>query len=70
MNSRHPAGFVEQALVKVFSRGDRTVRSVAEDLNVNYHTLKNWMKSKSVDKVGVKATKEKRLQDWGAEEQL
>ena len=70
MNSRHPAGFVEQALVKVFSRGDRTVRSVAEDLNVNYHTLKNWMKSKSVDKVGVKAPKEKRPQDWGAEEQL
>src|SRR5450756_1714067 len=70
MNSRHPAGFVEQALVQVFSRGDRTVRSVAEDLNVNYHTLKNWMKSKSVDKVGVKATKEKRPQDWGAEEQL
>jgi len=70
MNSRRPEGFIEQALVKVFSRGDRTVRSVAEDLNVNYHTLKNWMKSKSVDKVGVKATKEKRPQDWGAEEQL
>jgi len=34
MNSRHAAGFIEQALVKVFSRGDRSVRSVAEDLNV------------------------------------
>jgi transposase-like protein len=70
MNSRHAAGFMEQALVKVYSRGHRTVRSVAEDLNVNYHTLKNWMKSKSADKVGVKAVREKRPQDWGAEEQL
>jgi hypothetical protein len=70
MNSRHAAGFIEQALVKVYSRGDRTVRSVAEDLNVNYHTLKNWMKSKSVEKVGGKAIKEKRPQDWSAEEQL
>ena len=46
MNARHPEGFIEQALVKVYTRGERTVRSVAEDLNVNYHTLKSWMKSK------------------------
>jgi transposase-like protein len=70
MNSRHSEGFMEQALVKVYSRGDRTVRSVAEDLNVNYHTLKNWMKGKLVDKVGVKAIKERRPADWSAEEQL
>ena len=70
MNSRHSAGFMEQALVKVYSRGHRTVRSVADDLNVNYHTLKNWMKRESVDKFAVKAIKEKRPQDWSAEEQL
>jgi transposase-like protein len=70
MNSRHAAGFIEQALVKVYSRGDRTVRSVAEDLNVNYHTLKNWMKREPVAKRGVKSIKEKRPQDWSAEEQL
>ena len=70
MNSRHAEGFIEQALVKVYSRGDRTVRSVAEDLNVNYHTLKNWMKSESVIKRSEKVVKEKRPQDWSAEEQL
>jgi hypothetical protein len=70
MNSTYPEGFIEQALVKVFSRGKRSVRLVAEDLNVNYHTLKNWMKRPSVDKLGVKMIKEKRPQDWGAEEQL
>ena len=70
MKSKYSEAFIEQALVKVFSRGDRTVQSVAEDLNVNYHTVKNWMKRKVVGKLNVLATKEKRPQDWSAEEQL
>jgi transposase-like protein len=70
VNSKYPEGFIEQALVKVFSRGDRSVRSVAEDLNVNYHTVKYWMKRKAVDKMGQRPLKDKRPQDWGAEEQL
>ena len=40
MKSRYSEPFVEQARVEVLSRGDRTIRSVAEDLNVNHHTLK------------------------------
>jgi transposase-like protein len=47
MTAKHSEAFIEQALVKVFSRGDRSIRSVAEDLNVNHHTLKYWMKNKS-----------------------
>jgi hypothetical protein len=70
MKSTYAEGFMEQALVKVFSRGERTVRSIAEDLNVNYHTLKNWMKSESVSKHGAKLVKQRRPQDWSAEEQL
>jgi type I site-specific restriction-modification system R (restriction) subunit len=70
MATKHSAAFIEQALVKVFSRGDRPIKSVAEDLNVNHHTLKCWMKNKSVTKRDVSAAKEKRPQDWTAEEQL
>jgi hypothetical protein len=70
MKSTYAEGFMEQALAKVFSRGNHSVRSVAEDLNVNYFTLKNWMKRKSVDKLAVKAIREKRPQDWSAQEQL
>jgi transposase-like protein len=62
--------FIEQALTKIYSRGDRTVQSVADELNVSYHTAKNWMKRKVVEHVGVTAIKEKRPQDWSAEEQL
>ena len=49
MKSTYTEAFVEQSLVKLFSCGDRTIRSVADDLSVNYHTLKNWMKRKTKD---------------------
>ena len=70
MKSTYTEAFVEQALVKLFSRGDRTIRSVADDLSVNYHTLKNWMKRKTKDNGSEAVNKEKRPQDWRAEEQL
>jgi len=70
MGSRYSEAFIEQALSKVYLRKGRTVKSVSEELNVNYHTVKNWMKRKEVSAVGVLATKERRPQDWSAEQQL
>jgi transposase-like protein len=67
---KYPEAFIEQALVKVFSRGQRSVNAVAADLNVNHHTLKYWMKNKSVTAGDLPAVKEKRPQDWTVEEQL
>ena len=69
MGIRYSEAFIEQALYKVYSRGERTVKSVAEELNINCHTVKNWMKRKAVGTVGV-VTKERRPQDWTAEQQL
>ena len=70
MKAVYSKAFFEQALVKVFTRGDRTVSSVADDLNMNCHTLKNWMKRGTVSQSNELVTKEKRPQDWSAEEQL
>ena len=70
MAAQYSKSFIEQALIKAFSRGDRTVTSVAEELNVNHHTLRYWMKNKPVTKRSVTAAKEKRPQDWTVEEQL
>lgn len=68
--STYSAAFKEQALRKVLSRGDRTVQSVADELNVSVFTIKNWMK-RSVDKNVARApAKEKRPQDWSLREQL
>ena len=69
MAAQYSKSFIEQALIKAFSRGDRTITSVAEELNINHHTLRYWMKKKPVTE-SVSATKEKRPQDWTVEEQL
>jgi transposase-like protein len=70
MTAKYSEAFIEQALYKVYSRGDQTVKAIADELNVRHHTLKYWMKVKSLDKKDVAAAKEKRPQDWTAEEQL
>ena len=70
MKQKYTEAFIEQAVVKLLSRGDRTVREVALDLNVNYHTAKNWIKRGLPDTVGAASKKEKRPQDWTAQEQL
>ena len=70
MGLRYSEAFIEQALFKVYSRGGRTVQSVADDLNVNCHTVKNWMKRKESSAAVLSATKERRPQDWTAEQQL
>lgn len=61
-------GFKQQALFKVFSRGDKTIRDVAEELNLNRYTLKGWMRM-SVSKTE-KKTMAKRPIDWSLEERL
>ena len=70
MTAKHTEAFIEQALVKAFSRGTRTITAVADELNVNHHTLRYWMSKKSVVKNAVKTAQEKRPQDWTAGEQL
>lgn len=43
--SRHSAKFREQALAKARARGQRTVESVADELNLSVHTLKGWLRT-------------------------
>jgi len=68
--STYSAAFKEQALSKVLSRGDRTVQSVADELNVSVFTLKNWMKTIVPKERKLSLVAEKRPQDWSREEQL
>ena len=70
MGIRYSEAFIEQALFKVYSRGERTVKLVAVELKINHHTLKNWMKRKKSSAIGVSVKKERRPQDWNAEQQL
>ena len=70
MKTNYSEAFIEQALAKLLSRGKRTVREVALELNVSYHTAKNWMKRGHPDRAGTSVGKEKRPQDWSSSEQL
>lgn len=68
---RYSAGFKEQALVKVYSRGNnQSMQSVADELNINLTTLKTWMKQSEQDINKPAPPKSKRPEDWSPEDRL
>jgi transposase-like protein len=70
VKSTYSAAFKEQALSKVLSRGNRTVKSVADELNISIFTLKNWITKMVRKDAKVELQKERRPQDWSLREQL
>ena len=44
MTTRYTKAFKEQAVEKVLQRGHKTINSIADELNVNHYTLKNWLR--------------------------
>lgn len=61
--------FREQALAKVYNRGDRTIQAIADESNLSIHTLKNWM-SNAAPTDSPKPKTAKRPQEWRPEERL
>ena len=62
--------FRQQARKRVYARGKRSIREVAEDLNMSLGTLRNWMRDDS-SKPQVKAgLQSKRPQDWSLTDRL
>ncbi len=70
MKTNYTDAFRQQALQKAYSRGSRTVISVAEELNMNHWTLKNWMTSKNKNKVKQGNSTSKSPANWGSAERL
>ena len=70
MQAEYFESFKEQALAKVFRRGNRTIDSVAEELNLSVFTLKGWMKKMKRNEQNRTLRKEKRPEDWRSEERL
>lgn len=62
--------FREQALRKVYGRGRRTIRSIADELNTNHFTLKNGMKREPEGSREGAVILEQRPQAWSLEERL
>ncbi len=62
--------FRQQALEKVYTRDSRPIRSVADDLNMSYGTLRNWMKADKNSSQAKAGLRSKRPNDWGLAERL
>lgn len=63
MKSSYTVAFREQAIEKVLQRGDKTIQTVADELNVNHYTLKNWLKTTRREAMSKPPTS-KRPNDW------
>jgi transposase-like protein len=69
--TRYSEDFKEQALAKVYSRGNnQTIQDVANDLNLCLQTLKTWMKKTKLDSSRGQQSKSIRLQDLRPEDRL
>jgi hypothetical protein len=51
--NQHTTEFKEQALIKARARGDRTLDSVAAELNMSLGTLKGWLKRSDHPRAGL-----------------
>lgn len=70
MKTEYTPVFREQALAKVFSRGARNVQSVAAELNMSYHTLKNWMREEKKKTLLQSEPGPRRPGEWSAAERF
>ena len=69
MKSSYTKAFKEQAIEKVLQRGHKTIQTMADELNVNHYTLKNWLKTYR-PKSMPETTMNKRPQDRSTEERF
>lgn len=70
MKSNYTPGFKEQAVEKALLRGRRSLKSVANELNISHWTLKNWLKSMPVADLKTTQHQSKRPREWTLQERL
>lgn len=61
-------GFKEQAVQKALTRGSKTMKTIAQELNVGYSTLERWIRD--YKEMNPDKDKSQRPQDWTKEEQF
>ena len=66
-NTVYDSSIRDAALAKVFARGSRSICEVADELGINFYTLKKWMsQSKQIGKQGATPGKPSRPGDLSA----
>lgn len=69
MQTRYSEEFKEQALSKVLQRGDKSIQSIADELNISAFTLKGWLK-RTRSNSPTKTMKQQRPKDWTREQRF
>lgn len=69
MKPKYNEAFREQAIQKLLQRGDKTISCIAEELNINVFTLKNWLKQYRPQTMSENKTTKRPL-DWPPAERL
>ena len=69
MKSSYTEAFKEQAVEKVLQREHKTIQTIADELNVNHFTLKNWLKTYKRGSMS-KEPASKRPEDWNTEQRF
>jgi transposase-like protein len=67
---QYSESFRQQALEKVYTRDSRSIRSVADDLNMSFGTLRNWMKADKNNSQTWSGQRSRRPKDWSLSERL
>ena len=67
---QYSESFRQQALEKVYTRDSRSIRSVADDLNMSFWTLRNWMKADKNNSSARVGKQSRRPNDWSLAERL
>jgi transposase-like protein len=68
--SRYPQAFKEEVVRKMLTRGNRTIADMAAELNVPYHSVRNWLRNPKMTDLNRLAGGEKRPQEWSAQQRL
>ncbi len=68
--SRYSQAFKEEVVRKMLTRGNRTIADMAAELNVPYHSVRNWLRNPKMAHLQRPSRGEKRPQEWTAEQRL
>lgn len=68
--TRYTPAFKEEAVRKMLTRGERTIADVAAELNVPYHSIRNWLRNPNMAHSHRSSSGEKRVQNWSVEQRF
>ncbi len=71
MNLTHYSqAFKEEVVRKLPTRGSRTIADMAAELNVPYHSVRNWLRNPKMTHLHRPPAGDKHAQEWSTEQRL